>query len=323
MGTPIVSVAVVQTGGMSDDIAANVAAIVDLGRAAVTEIRLRGDDVDLLVLPELSTTPYFGASTSRDRSYWAEDIDGPTVRTFRAASRELHCAIAFGFFECVASGAMYNSFLVIDRTGKLVPWTSATGGSFTAYRKLALPSVSMGGVEIDEKRFFTPGAESAVFDLFGVRFGCAICYDRSFPENWLIARALGAQVMLVPVSSLGSRQHMFTAELRTRAMESQMWVAAANRGGDEVLDGDTVCYFGDSVVVDPSGEIVTQAPSNTAGEVIDAAMDIARVLSSRAGFALARDRRPDVIRMLSRLTDGQAEVTSPSSMESEIERTNR
>ncbi len=107
-----------------------------------------------------------------------------------------------------------------------------------AYRKLSLPASKVSGIDIDEKYHFAPGPAPATADLLGTRFGCVICYDRTFPpEYWAVARALGAEVMLAVVSSLGSREDLFLAELQTRALESQTWVIAANRAGPETLNG--------------------------------------------------------------------------------------
>jgi beta-ureidopropionase len=48
-------------------------------------------------------------------------------------------------------------------------------------------------------------------------------------------------------------------------MESGCWVVAANRGGPEVVNGQTLTFFGQSCVIDPDGTIVELAPAGEAG----------------------------------------------------------
>ncbi len=79
---------------------------------------------------------------------------------------------------------------MIDATGEILSWRTPDGGTLPAYRKLSLPASKVGDVDIDEKYHFAPGQAPATVDAFGTRFGCVICYDRTFPENWAVARAL-------------------------------------------------------------------------------------------------------------------------------------
>ncbi|HLS75321.1 MAG TPA: carbon-nitrogen hydrolase family protein [Nocardia sp.] len=295
------TVALVQAGGMTDDLAGNLAALSELITAAAAP-DASGAVPDLIVLPELCTTPYFCGGDGADRADWAQPVPGPTTGTIGALARELGCAIAFGMFERSPEGAFHNSVVVLGTDGQPVRWDGADGSTPPAYRKLSLPRSVVGGVSIDEQRYFSPGSVPATVELGGVRFGCVICYDRSFPEYWAVARTLGATVMLAVVSSLGTRETLFLAELQTRALESQMWVVAVNRGGPETLDGSTVDYFGLSCVIAPDGTIVAQAPAHRTGPVLRCTLDLDAVTAARTGLPLGRDRRPDVLRLLADLT---------------------
>ncbi|WP_040796300.1 carbon-nitrogen hydrolase family protein [Nocardia higoensis] len=299
------TVALVQAGGMTDDLAGNLAVLSELITAAAAP-DASGAVPDLVVLPELSTTPYFCGGDGTDRGDWAQPVPGHTTEVFGALARELGCAIAFGMFERAADGTTYNSVVVIDAEGHPLRWDAPDGSTLPAYRKLSLPRSLVGDVRIDEKRYFSPGPAPATVELGGVRFGCVICYDRSFPENWAVARALGATVMLAVVSSLGTREALFLAELQSRAMESQMWVVAVNRAGPETLDGATVDYFGLSCVIAPDGTVVAQAPAHRAGPILRCRLDLDAVSAARAGLPLGRDRRPDVVRLLADLTANAA-----------------
>jgi N-carbamoylputrescine amidase len=294
--------AVVQAGESTEDLAKNLEVLEELVRSAARPGE--GPAPDLVLLPELITTPYFCTSRAVDRSGWAETLPGPTTRRFSALAAELGVAIVWGMYERTGSDVLHNSAVAVDAAGNLLSWRDADGSPRPAYRKLSLPANHVGGVDVDEKFFFAPGQGPVVLDLLGVRFACVICYDRSFPEHWALARAMGADVVLAVVSSLGNREELFTAELQVRAMESQVFVLAANRAGREELNGHTVSYFGRSCAVDPTGAVLAQAPGHEAGHVLHVDLDLDLVRSTRAHFPLLRDRRSDVVDLLARLTAG-------------------
>ncbi|MCR5979275.1 carbon-nitrogen hydrolase family protein [Gordonia jinghuaiqii] len=306
-------VAVVQIGELTEDIADNLSRLVAAVDSAATgggsesggaEGGRAGSAPDLVVLPELITTPYFCTSHDTDRTSWAQTIPGDATARLGALARERRCAIAFGTYERTADGTTHNSVVLIDSAGEIVDWRTPGGGHMPAYRKLSLPASKVSGVDIDEKYHFAPGPSPATAELHGIRIGCVICYDRTFPEYWAVARALGAEVMLAVVSSLGSREDLFLAELQTRALESQTWVIAANRAGPETLNGATVDYFGLSCVIAPDGEIVARAPAHRSGETLRVTIDLDRVAQVRAALPLRRDRRADVVSLFADLTAG-------------------
>ncbi|EME16551.1 carbon-nitrogen hydrolase family protein [Rhodococcus triatomae] len=296
-------VAIVQAGELTEDLPGNLARLSALIRAAAAPDS-SGAGPGLVVLPELVTTPYFCTSHAVDRSGWAQTIPGPATDLFGDLARELGCAIAFGMFERTAHDVTHNSVVLVDSSGEVVTWRTPEGGGVPAYRKLSLPASMVGDVDIDEKYHFAPGQSPVTADLLGTRLGCVVCYDRTFPENWAVARALGAEVVLAIVSSLGSREDLFLSELQTRALESQTWIVAANRAGPETVNGVTVDYFGLSCVIAPNGEIVAQAKAHVSDEIVRFTLDLDSVAATRASFPLARDRRADVLRLLADLTAG-------------------
>lgn len=296
-------VAIVQAGELTENLLGNLVRLADLIRTAAAP-DMHGVTTELVVLPELVTTPYFCTSHDVDRTPWAQTIPGEVTAYFGELARELGCAIAYGMYERTAHDVTHNSVVLIDASGEIVTWRNCDGGGVPAYRKLSLPASKVGGIDIDEKYHFAPGQAPVTADLLGTRFGSVICYDRTFPENWAVARALGAEVMLVVVSSLGTRKDLFLAELQTRALESQMWIVAANRAGPETLNDVTVDYFGLSCVIAPNGEIVALAPAHEAGSTLRFALDLDLVPAVRSAFPLARDRRADVLSLLADLTAG-------------------
>jgi beta-ureidopropionase len=293
----ILNVAVVQSGGCPPDRATAVAGLLDLFEQAATP------GVDLVVFPELATTPYFGGSTDDVYKDWAQPIPGPDTDAFAAAARRLGVGVIFGLYERAADGTLYNSAVVIDADGALVLGTDFRGATVSSYRKASIPMNQIGDVAVNEKRFFEPGDGTVLFEAFGTRIACLICYDRSFPEYWLAARAAGAEVVVALVSSLGSREALFTQELQVRAMETQVWVIAPNRGGPETLAGVSTSYFGLSCVVAPDGAVVAAAAAHTNPELLHTSLDLTAVDRVRAAFPLSRDRRPQLFHSLAEQAD--------------------
>ena len=278
-------VAIIQSGECGQDKERNVARLVGLIDVAAA------GGVDLVVLPELCTTPYMAATRDSQWYSWAETIPGPTTDAFAEAARRNDTAIIAGMYERTAAGVLYNSAVVIDRAGDLVQGTRPDGSTVPAYRKTFVPSVVTSDIDVDEKFYFAPGPGPCVFDVAGVRLGIVICYDRSFPELWQSLVRMGAEVIVPVVSSLGWREQRFVDELAIRAFETQTWVLAANRGGKETHAGLTHSFFGASCVIDPSGEVIERAPAHCQPEFILTEIDIDAVSRQRAYFPLQRDKR--------------------------------
>lgn len=289
MSQTLKNVAIAQTGGLVGDLQRDLAALLDMFHQAATP------GTDLVVFPELCTTPYFGATGNDAYKAWAEPVDGPSVRLFAETARALGTAVILGFYELGPDGERYNAAVILDADGAIVSGVNLDGNVVHTYRKTSIPMSLVAGVPVNEKYFFAEGSGPAVFEVAGMRIACLICYDRSFPEYWMGSLALGADVIVPLVSSLGTREELFLSELRVRAMETQTWVLAANRGGEETMDGRTVSYFGLSCIVDPTGNLVAHLPAHRHGQILHAMIDLAYVASSRAAFPLSRDRHPTLL----------------------------
>ena len=97
----------------------------------------------------------------------------------------------------------------------------------------------------------------------GVPVGLSICYDLRFPELYRRLVDAGAQLLLVPAAFMmhTGRDH-WEVLLRARAIENQCFVAAAGQIGDH--DPGRTC-FGRSMIVDPWGTVLAQAPDKSGG----------------------------------------------------------
>ena len=96
-----------------------------------------------------------------------------------------------------------------------------------------------------------------------------------------------------------SSAELFLAELRTRACENLLYVAACNRAGVEEFEGRSTLFFGQSCVIGPGGTVVAQGPADVPG-VVHAAIDLDEVGRTRERLPLLVDRRPDAYVRLQR-----------------------
>lgn len=286
-------IAVIQSGNCSPSVPDNLAMLGDLVRQAAQPGR------DLILLPELCTTPYFASGPfDPDAADWAEPVGGPSTQAFAALAREVDSAIGFGMAERAPDGTVYNSLVLLDRRGDLVEGVGPQGERYPAFRKLSAPSVFAGTLTVDEASYCTPGPGPMVFDLDGIRFGALICYDRAFSEVWLANRHMGADVILAPVSSFGWRESLFVDDLRLRAMEVGVFVVAANRAGEETHKGHLTDYFGRSCIIAPSGTVLAEAPAHEQPRIIEAVLDMSELAKARELWPVWNDRRPQLYRFL-------------------------
>lgn len=251
---------------------------------------------DVVLLPELFTTPYFCSSHDARFFSLAEPIPGPSTAALAERARAYGCYIFAPLFEKVIEGEYYDSCALLGPDGELVPARLPGGGTLPCARKVHLASIEARGTRTDEKYWFRPGQGLTIFDTRFGRFGCLVCYDRSFPEAWRTLVLQGAEAIFIPVVSYGFREEMFIAELRTRAMENAVFAAAANRGGKEALDFEVTC-FGNSCIIDPYGGIIARGGSGTGPEIVVGEINLDEISRARTSLPLIRDRRPEVYRL--------------------------
>lgn len=167
----------------------------------------------------------------------------------------------------------------------------APDGSVAArYDKIHLFDVDLvGGESYRESTRIRPGAEAVTVDLPWGRLGLTICYDLRFPQLFrTLAQDGGAEMLAVPAAF--TRQtgeaHWHTL-LRARAIENGAWVFAAAQSGRHENGRET---YGHSIIVDPWGRVVAEAPDGPG--VIVADVDLAGVAAVRSRIPALRHDRP-------------------------------
>jgi deaminated glutathione amidase len=160
------------------------------------------------------------------------------------------------------------------------------------YRKIHLFDVEVGGHVYRESEAEEPGEEPVVVRGEGWPIGLTVCYDVRFPELYRILALEGAELVTVPAhfTTPTGKDHWHVL-LRARAIENQYYVAAPAQVG-ETLPGKPA--YGRSLIVDPWGIVLAQAPDEEA--VISAELDRARLRSVREKLPSLKNRQADAYR---------------------------
>ncbi|MGZ5847730.1 MAG: NAD+ synthase [Ramlibacter sp.] len=129
------------------------------------------------------------------------------------------------------------------------------GRVLETYAKRELPNYQV----FDERRYFTPGKGSCVFQVEGVSVGLLICEDAWFDEPALLAQESGAELLAVINASpfhigKGGERVARMAD-RARAVGLPLVYAHLVGGQDEVV------FDGGSFAVAADGTLVGRAPS--------------------------------------------------------------
>jgi beta-ureidopropionase len=157
------------------------------------------------------------------------------------------------------------------------------------YRKHHIPQVK----GFWEKFYFRPGNLGfPVFQTSVGPIGVYICYDRHFPEGWRALGLGGARIVFNPsATSRGLSAYLWDLEQPASAVANEYFVGAINRVGVEDLGDNN--FYGSSYFVDPRGQKIGDAASDSENEVIVRDLDMKVLREVRNTWAFYRDRRPD------------------------------
>ena len=206
-----------------------------------------GQAIDLLVFPELMDGGYAAVKRGEGR----HALDDAFVATLRDASKGGPCIVGGSVMLAAGAGTHTNTSLVF-----------ANGRVVHRYDKIHLFRPG------NDHEYFVGGRSVGTFPLIlrgtRLRAGVVICYDLRFPE---LTRALaqdGAQLVVVPARWPAVRDLAWSALLRARAIENQIFVVGCNAGGEE---------GGRSYVYGPSGEELLTVEQDDARPVVAVTVD--------------------------------------------------
>ncbi len=239
--------------------------------------------VDLIVFPELITSGYeLGVRFTE----LAQRVPGPTINLIAQRANEYGVYIAFGMVtkEKVES-VLYNSAILVGPDGELLD----------VYNKIHLRG--------EERMAFREGFKLPIIPTEVGNIGLMIGYDLAFPE---VARSLaldGADIVCVCANWEAANIDEWKTYVRARAYENSIFVAAANRIGEDV----TLTFGGESMIVGPRGHIHASLTAETdpkTGEPLEgfavARIDLDEVRKNREEFQFIQNRQPAVYKALVR-----------------------
>lgn len=214
---------------------------------------LAADRPGMVSLPETWTNLGGGREA---RSAAAEILPEPggtgggAYEFLREAARGAGIHVHGGSIIEQGEGKLFNTSLVFDPEGREV----------ARYRKIHLFDITgPDGTGYRESALYGAGESLVTFRAGGVTFGCTICYDMRFPEQYLALRRLGADAILIPSNfTLMTGKDHWEVLLRARAIESQCWVLAAASHGSYEERGAMRQVYGHSLIADPWGHVVAK-----------------------------------------------------------------
>ena len=244
--------------------------------------RAASTGADVVVLPE----KWNAIGSADDLHAAAETLeDGESVEAMAEWARRHSITLVGGSIteRRERREKLSNTSVVFDPEGEIV----------AVYRKIHLFDVDVGGHSYRESEAEEPGEEPVVAEVEGWPIGLSVCYDVRFPELYRILALEGALLLTVPAHfTLHTGRDHWHVLLRARAIENQCYVAAAAQVG-ETRPGVPPSY-GRSVIVDPWGVVVAQAPDEPT--VISAELDRSRVEEIRRNLPALAHRRQDAYR---------------------------
>jgi predicted amidohydrolase len=264
-------------------IAANVSAALALARQCVD-----ATGAALVVAPETVTTGFDPGIDAGALWDLVGPIPGPLTDDAQKLALDLRVHLAWPTYEAGPErGVVFNAVAIIGPSGDVLG----------VYRKTHLfPG---------ERRWATPGDDVLVVPTDLARVGCIVCFDGDFPELVRIEAGMGAQVVLRPSAFLRAAD-IWELTTRARAYDNHVYVVAPNAVG---VDPGGCVYFGNSLIVGPTGEVLargTSQPGWVAAPIgIDPMATISPGSSVRQGFDHLAERNLGLYRRYREVVEGE------------------
>ena len=243
----------------------------------------------IICLPELFLSPYFCQTENHSKFKLAEKIPGPITNTYCKLAKELSVILMISLFEKKLTGFYHNTSIVINEKGKII----------SKYRKMHIPD----DPGYYEKFYFSPGdlGFKSTKTIYG-KIGSLICWVQWFPEAARLTALKGAEILFYPTAigwhpkekkKFGKAQlNAWITMQRSHAVANGVYVAAINRIGFEKIKNRKIQFWGNSIIIDPYGNVLKQSHFNRE-ETIICDIDFKKIEDARQHWPFLRDRRID------------------------------
>ena len=197
------------------------------------KIKAIKEKTEIIILPETFSTGF-----SMKPKELAETMEGETIKWMKRIASEKKSIITGSVI--IEENENYFNRLI---------WMLPNGQS-GLYDKRHLFAYA------GENADFTSGTKRLIASVKGWKINLLVCYDLRFPA-WARQQTQedGPEYdLLIYVANWPERRnHAWKTLLQARAIENQCYVVGVNRVGN---DGNNIYHSGDSMVVDPMGEIL-------------------------------------------------------------------
>jgi predicted amidohydrolase len=194
------------------------------------------EKTELVILPEMFSTGF-----SMNPAVLAEKMDGPTMQWMKRIAAERKIVLT-GSIMIEENGGNYNRLVWMLPNGEY--------GTYDKRHRFGFAG---------EDKHYKSGTKRLIASLKGWKINLQVCYDLRFPVWARQSPASSANAspeydLLVYVANWPDKRiKAWKTLLPARAIENQCYVAAVNRVGE---DGSGHHYSGDSMIVDPLGEVL-------------------------------------------------------------------
>ncbi|HEX6332685.1 MAG TPA: amidohydrolase [Flavisolibacter sp.] len=224
------------------------------------------DRTQVVILPEMFSTGF-----SMNTGQLAETMEGSTLDWMEQVAAEKR-VIVTGSAIIEENGHFFNRLV----------WMQPDG-TYGIYDKRHL--FAFGG----EDKHFTAGTNRFIASVNGWKINLMVCYDLRFPV-WArqspqdAGQAPEYDVLVYVANWPEKRITAWKTLLQARAIENQCYVIGVNRVG---TDGKDIYYNGNSMVIDPLGEILYEKAD--AEDIFTITLDRQHLQQVRERFQFLRD----------------------------------
>lgn len=229
----------------------------------------------LICFPELQLNLFFPQYEGLDVYDYAVYIDDERIKRIQEKCREFKI-ISIPNVYLKEKDNYFDASLVINSDGEILG-TSKMVHIVKCH-------------QFYEQDYYDPSDTGfKVFNTPIGKIGIIVCFDRHLPESFRICALQGADLIIIPTANIKDEPlEKFEWELRIPSMQNNVFVAMCNRVGRE----DNMDFAGQSIVVNPNGDIVIKADDNE--QIIYADIDISEVYKCRNEKTYMSLRRPEV-----------------------------
>lgn len=234
------------------------------------KIRSIQEDTEIVVLPEMFSTGF-----SMNPQSLAETMDGETVKWMKKIAAENNIILT-GSVIIEENGHFFNRLI----------WMLPNGqhGYYDKRHRFAYAGE-------DDK--YTAGTKRLIASVKGWKINLLVCYDLRFPvwSRQQIHEEPEYDILIYVANWPERRSIAWKTLLVARAIENQCYVVGVNRVGN---DGHSIYHSGDSMIVDPLGEILYHCKDDE--DIFSITLDKTHLQNVREKFPFWKDADKFTIR---------------------------